>query len=558
MPPRELGLRPAVVASPHDLILQSTVQARRAKAATESLARLRMGKRSSTKRRAKVASGNGLSRPTASQAIPPDAPRRSRFWIVGGGALVVAAVVLLFGNRWVAGLANDQARQELAAQHVDEAIEWLQWSLKWYEQSVETNLKLSRAYRRRGRFARCQEYLDRARELGLSDERYERERVLIRAQQGVMRREEMGRQLAVLLSDPDDDAVEISESFTNGYLVNQRYTEAMQLLDAWHLDYPDDAQPHYLRGIIWRRLGSLDAAESEIRRALALQPTHYPAAMELGDFLVQHRSIEEALPYFEMCAAATHEGTMARVRAAQCLRLLGMHDEARARIEGVLAENSDMLAALVELAQGEIAAGEYASAIPRLERGAAEDPRNTEIRSALATALEACGRSDEAQEHFDFVHKAKPAVSRARELIAGLNDEPGSAATRTEIGRLLIEYGSEFEGVFWLRSALTVDLNYKPAHETLATYFERHADQYPDAAAATRYHRRMAEVDDVDPTQENRRSSGAPQAGGDTPSQREIAAPPDRGTSQNSPPSLGSGDESPSAAAPPTAAPRHE
>ncbi len=415
--------------------------------------------------------------------------QRTRFWLVGGGMLAVAVMVLLFGNRWVASLANQQARYELSAQHRDDAVKWLRWSLKWYSRSPETELMLSRTYRKLGKFADSHEHLERARALGLPDERCERELILMQAQRGVIPANEMDTQLALLLSDPGEDAAEISEAFANGYLVNQRYTEAMRLLDAWHLDYPDDAQPHYMRGITWHYLGSLDAAEKEYRRALELQPTHYPAAMALGNFLIRRRRVEEALPYFEMCAGATNEGALARVRAAHCLRLLGMPDEARRRIEEVLAEDPDMLAAGIELAQLDVDAGKYGRAISWLQRGAAEDPRDTEVRYALATALAASGQPEKARQHFDFVAEARPAVSRARELIISLNDDPDNTAARTEIGRLLLEYGSEREGVFWLRSALSVDPSYEPALETLNNYDKQLAEQHPATDKAADRHR---------------------------------------------------------------------
>ena len=474
-----------------------------------------MSKRFSTKRQARAASRTDPSRPTSPQPTPPATPRRTRLWVVGGGALAIVSAVLMFGNRWVAHLANENARQELAAQHVDEAIEWFQWSLEWHEQSAETNLKLSRAFRRRGQFAECQEYLERARDLGLPDERYERERVLIQAQRGAIPPKEMDRQLARLLSHPDEDAAEISEAFANGYLVNQRYPEAMRLLDAWHLDYPDDAQPHYIRGIIWQHLGSMDRAEEEFRGALELEPTHYPAAMALGNFLVQRRRVIEALPYFELCVKAKNEGLTARVSAAQCMRLLGRHDEARARIEQILAEDPQMLAAGIELAHLDVAAGQYEHALSWLERGAAENPRDADTRYALATALAASGRSDEAREHFEYVDKARPAVSRARYLIISLNDDPNNTAARTEIGQLLLEYGSQQEGIFWLNSALAIDPTFPPAHLVLADFFAQQADRSADAAARARYHHRMALADAVGPSSGAIESHGASRGNGD-------------------------------------------
>jgi tetratricopeptide (TPR) repeat protein len=445
-------------------------------------------------------------------------------WLAGGGAIFALAAVLLMGNRWLARMAIEHARREMAAQHVEEAIEWLDWSLKWHAGSAETELLLSRAYRKRGKFEECREHLNRAHSLGMSDDRYRRELVLVRAQKGEIPAHEMNKQLAVLLSDPNGDAAEITESFANGYLVNQRYTEAMRLLDAWHLDFPDDAQPHYMRGIIWEYLGSLEAAENEFRRALELQPTHYPAAMALGNFLVKRRRVEESLSFFELCAEATFEGPAARVSAARCLRLLGKLAEARSRIEQVLADDPDLLAARIELAHLDIAVGQYDRAIPWLRRAVKERPSDTDARFALATALAACGQRDEARQHFDFVNKARPAVARARELIVGLTDDPDNVDARAEIGRLLLQYGSEGEGMFWLGTALSIDANCKPAHEALADYFDQQADRDPEAAARAIHHRRLAQADAANHADGTSESTGAAHGCADTPAQSSSEA----------------------------------
>ncbi len=64
----------------------------------------------------------------------------------------------------------------------------------------------------------------------------------------------------------------------------------------------------------------------------------------------------------------------------------------------------------------------------------------------------------------------------ATRLIAESDD----IAARLELGKLLIEYESERNGLFWVRSALQISSDNIEVHRTLAEYYESHAQQSPD------------------------------------------------------------------------------
>ena len=52
-----------------------------------------------------------------------------------------------------------------------------------------------------------------------------------------------------------------------------------------------------------------------------------------------------------------------------------------------------------------------------------------------------------------------------------VRDHPGDPKRRFEIGTLLLKYGHRSDGAGWLRSAVEVDSEFRPAHEALLTYY---------------------------------------------------------------------------------------
>jgi Tfp pilus assembly protein PilF len=64
---------------------------------------------------------------------------------------------------------------------------------------------------------------------------------------------------------------------------------------------------------------------------------------------------------------------------------------------------------------------------------------------------------------------------------------PRDPALRVEAAAIFLRSGEEQEGLRWLDMALHLDGGYRPAHQALADYFERHGQ--PERAA---HHRRLA------------------------------------------------------------------
>lgn len=134
-------------------------------------------------------------------------------------------------------------------------------------------------------------------------------------------------------------------------------------------------------GGVRRRLGDEAGAERELRRALALQPSHGGARIALGNLLRRRGAVAEALPILE---AAAQSGS-----------------------------NEDRARALVALGAAQLAAARRVEAERSFERAVEFAPARAEIRLGVARAWQASGRAEDQAQ-------ALRALGRASELAPDL------------------------------------------------------------------------------------------------------------------------------------------
>jgi hypothetical protein len=61
------------------------------------------------------------------------------------------------------------------------------------------------------------------------------------------------------------------------------------------------------------------------------------------------------------------------------------------------------------------------------------------------------------------------------------------------MGSGMLEYGSVTEGLMWLQSALQIDANHRPTHQSLAEHYQERAVEGEEFRVLALHHRRMAE-----------------------------------------------------------------
>lgn len=408
------------------------------------------------------------------------------------GLLVLACLLAaLFAFRdGLATIPNWRARHYLANRQLEASLKWLGISQRVSSRNAEAEFLLGRVARRQGKIDTALEHLQRAQKLGWPVEAIKRETWLAQAQLGRLR--EVEKHLPDLLTDPQGDQAEISEAYVYGYMAARRFNNALDLLEGWIADLPQDPQPYYLRGMVWQELTHSDKALDDFRRAVEVDPTHYAALTALGEHHAKESAPAKALEYFELAEEAKRGDVASRVGQANCLHMLGRTLDAISLLEGALRDDPANTDALIRLAKIEIEKGEYQTALDRLEPEVKRDPRNTELRYAFATALRGVGRTADAREHFESVVEAKARLSEADQLAEKLLEDPTNLEFRFRAGRIHLQYGSEKEGLIWLLGILDLQPNHSATHKLLADHYQAKSRLDPKFGVVARHHAKMA------------------------------------------------------------------
>jgi tetratricopeptide (TPR) repeat protein len=187
------------------------------------------------------------------RAEPAAAQRRVRIGRIV--ALIMVGALVAAGCLLVAAPAEPfimLAGHNLERRQHDKALYWLRQAEELFPNNAEVQFLLARTYRRLENFDKTSRHLRQARSLGYSQWHLEREQLIALAQTGQY--DAVQQHWGMLLSTAGSDVPEISNAYVLDRLSKFNLQEAVIVLDAWMLDFPQDPQPHYLRGKVWEVL----------------------------------------------------------------------------------------------------------------------------------------------------------------------------------------------------------------------------------------------------------------------------------------------------------------
>jgi tetratricopeptide (TPR) repeat protein len=104
----------------------------------------------------------------------------------------------------------------------------------------------------------------------------------------------------------------------------------------------DNADAHYLRGIILKEEGRRAAAIEELKKAVALRPDLVPARIELASYFLEAGNGAEALPLLDGALRYNPDHIVAHLDLGDCYRLSGHIPEAKAQFDWVLAHDTSL------------------------------------------------------------------------------------------------------------------------------------------------------------------------------------------------------------------------
>lgn len=406
---------------------------------------------------------------------------KKQLWIVGV-LLVLMMPFLAWGFGFIEFVAKQMAWRAVSHRDYRSASAWADDAKRWSPGDGESEFLIARIARKQARIDDCVLHLKRAGALGFDRERIRRELIFVEAQIGNI--EQTVSELSGLLVEQQGDGVEICEAFTNGLLMNGMENEAKTLIQQWSTDFPEDPQPDVLRGRLAEFHTRPKDAEQHYRAALTKLEKYPPALFGLARTLSELNRWQEALEVYQHCLDL-HPPVAEPVQwgIARCLRHLGREDEAYNLLKQVAAvptqkflvtlrelgepTENDLLA--TELGTLEANRGHFGEAVRWLQQAVDHNPKHRAARYQLAKTLQALGKADQAQSHFEFLSGLEKKLSEIDKLSDQILKNTDDLEVRFRMGVVQLEVGSKETGLFWLRSVVARD----PAHSAARDLIEK-------------------------------------------------------------------------------------
>ena len=361
------------------------------------------------------------------------------------------------------------ARSLLAERRHEQALAWLDRAESFRPGIAETSFLQARAYRRLGKMQLMRSSLETAWKRGYPVEKLEREQRLALAQLGQL--QESLPHLPAMLADPQDDASDICEAYISGYLLTYQFNPANGLLEAWIKDCPDDPQAFFVQGRIYDELSNYKDAAESFEAALELAPDRTDIRIRYARTLTDLHRYDDAGEQYELLIAELDDDPDTLTGWAKCLVETARGEEARDVYRKVFELDSSHQEAQIGLARLEFQQGNHKDSLAILQPLYEKHPRKSSIRYLLGQVLRSLGRKDEATAHLEYSQEAEVAIRKVGVLMDEVRDHPGDPKRRFEIGTLLLKYGHRSDGAGWMRSAVEVDSEFRPAHQALLNYY---------------------------------------------------------------------------------------
>lgn len=266
---------------------------------------------------------------------------------------------------------------------------------------------------------------------------------------------------------------EVQELLGLAYAAQSLDVKANQHLEIAVRLKPDSAEARTNLAANLTRLGKLDLAGDQFRKALELEPKNYDANHNLGEYYVQSEKIAEATPYLAAAQKINPSAYDNGYDLAMAYYLIGKFDQARQVVEALLqqkntAELHDLLGQIDEKD------GKYIDSVDELQTAAHMDPNEDNLFHWGSELL---------------LHRTyEPAIDvfqRAVELY------PNSPRLRIGLGMSLYSRGKYDEAVKSLLAA--ADLN--PSDPRCYYFLSKAYDSSPNQAdEVTQRFRRFSEL----------------------------------------------------------------
>jgi tetratricopeptide (TPR) repeat protein len=362
------------------------------------------------------------------------------------------------------------ARREVEQGHNLAAIGHLMQIRRLRPDQPEVLLLSARVARRSGAWNEAEVLLDRYTELHGDDEALVLERLLLRATRGEA--EAAGPILQARIDRDDPSAPLAREALVAGLLYRYRLFDADRQIDAWLKRAPDSPLALLAAGQLHEHLEQADEAIRIYQRVLELDPEFDEVRLRLTGQLLQSNRTEEAIPHLQLLRQRLPEHTQVLLQLGQALDANGRAQEAIAALDECLRFNPEQAAALAE--RGRIARrdGDLTHAEQWLYQATHLDPGDAKARYQFYLTLNELGKKEEAATELDAHGQIEADVARVKDILLNqLQQMPNNPAAYHEVALIALRAGRPKEALRWLETALQVNPNHVPTHQTLAAFY---------------------------------------------------------------------------------------
>jgi tetratricopeptide (TPR) repeat protein len=371
--------------------------------------------------------------------------------------------------------AARQAQDALAAARYEEASRSLARWLQISPGAAEAHVLMGRVATALGRLPQAAEELKKAQSLGGDRGALALLRAMIASKAG-----RHAEAVPTLKRAFDSGAVpdrQLDEALAKSLLETYDLVAAATVLEHWARAFPDDAKPHLWSAEIHRRIaGNAEAVEHDYREALRRDPSLAAAHLGLAEELRRlHRNTEAQREYEVYLAGAPHDAT-AHLGSGRNLIAQGNERDGLRHLQRASDLDGGNDEVQKELAEAAARAGDWPTALARLDAALSQNPCDLTLRYRRGLALARLGRAREARVEQAAAARLRVDLERLSEARRRVIAAPQDRKSQLEIAAWMFDHSQEREGARWAQKILGQWPGDPDASRLLAQYHQRRGE----------------------------------------------------------------------------------
>ncbi|MEL6106343.1 MAG: tetratricopeptide repeat protein [Planctomycetota bacterium] len=407
---------------------------------------------------------------TESDSNDSDGKRAKKRRPLRFAALVVFLLVVAGGYFawWLPRQQVRRAEQSLQRLRYEQAATLLADYPSWGLELGRVHFNQARLSRHRSGYAAALEHLRMARAARFDDAAIDRERALLQIQNGQPATTQADR-LDEFCTQAPNDRTEVYSVFASAYLREGKPTDAIEILDRWEQELPDDGRCDYTRAVALQRAGNEDEAMEYYGKAVRKSPQLVDAYLAQARTHATHWRYGQAVAMYRRALQVDPERMSVKIALGKALWKLRRGEEAVAILEPITQSDPAVFPAAQICARYYLQAGDPRRVLAILEPVMESHPDDASLNYMLGSAYHQVGETSRC----DAAMKKFFASNKIIDELAEPIDVPESRYFNELIRRGLMNARYDWEqSIKWLNMAARAQPANPIAHELLALRYQ--------------------------------------------------------------------------------------